>query len=123
MARISMPWAITRVPLTTDVIEWEGQPVAIVLAETLEAAEEAASLVDVNIAETTPLLPGKGKLERPPEGQFFEPLETKGSVQLGLAEADVTLDESVPAHPQPQSDGTSAPSLDGEIDQPWDATR
>ena len=87
-------------------IEWEGQPVAIVLAETLEAAEEAASLVDVSIAETTPLLPGKGKLERPPEGQFFEPLETKGSVQLGLAEADVTLDEVlVPAHPQPQSDG------------------
>ena len=34
IAPISIPWAITRIPLTTDVIEWEGQPVAIVLAET-----------------------------------------------------------------------------------------
>ena len=28
-----------------DWIEWEGQPVAIVLAESIEAAEEAAPLV------------------------------------------------------------------------------
>ena len=126
MARISVPWAITRVPLTTDVIEWEGQPVAIVLAETLEAAEEAASLVDVSIAETTPLLPGKGKLERPPEGQFFEPLETKGSVQLGLAEADVTLDESwfqPTRNHNPMETSATVARWEGDRLTLWDATQ
>jgi xanthine dehydrogenase YagR molybdenum-binding subunit len=126
MAPISIPWAITRVPLTTDVIEWEGQPVAIVLAETLEAAEEAASLVDVCIAETTPLLPGKGKLERPPEGRFFEPLETKGSVELGLAEADVTLDQSwfqPTRNHNPMETSATVARWEGDRLTLWDATQ
>ncbi len=94
LQKIGMPAAITHLPLTTDVIEWEGQTVAIVLAETLEAAEEAAALVDVTVEESTPLLPGKGKLERPPGKQFFEAHETKGDIAKGLAAADVTVTES-----------------------------
>lgn len=46
-------------PMQDDVIRYEGQPVAIVLAHTLEAAEYGASLVLVEI-ETAPFIPHPG---------------------------------------------------------------
>ncbi len=44
------------VPLQDDVIHWNGQHLAVVVAETLEAAKYAASLVTVRYEETTPTL-------------------------------------------------------------------
>src|ERR1700748_3108312 len=43
------PAASVRVPLQDDEIQYEGEPIAIVLAETLEAAEHAASLVSASV--------------------------------------------------------------------------
>jgi xanthine dehydrogenase YagR molybdenum-binding subunit len=49
------PAASVRVPMQDDKILYEGEPIAIVLAETLESAEHAASLVqaDVELAPFT----------------------------------------------------------------------
>jgi xanthine dehydrogenase YagR molybdenum-binding subunit len=43
------PAASVRVPMQDDEIQYEGEPIAIVLAETLEAAEHAASLVEADV--------------------------------------------------------------------------
>ena len=43
------PAASVRVPMQDDEIQYEGEPIAIVLAETLEAAEHAASLVQADV--------------------------------------------------------------------------
>lgn len=43
------PAASVRVPMQDDEIRYEGEPIAIVLAETLEAAEHAASLVHADV--------------------------------------------------------------------------
>src|SRR6201995_1708504 len=39
-------------PMQDDVIHYAGQPVAVVVADTLEQAQHAAGLVDVSYAET-----------------------------------------------------------------------
>jgi xanthine dehydrogenase YagR molybdenum-binding subunit len=43
------PAASVRVPLQDDQIKYQGEPIAIVLAQTLEAAEHAASLVKADV--------------------------------------------------------------------------
>jgi xanthine dehydrogenase YagR molybdenum-binding subunit len=43
------PASSVRVPMQDDEIEYQGEPIAIVLAETLEAAEHAASLIRAEI--------------------------------------------------------------------------
>jgi xanthine dehydrogenase YagR molybdenum-binding subunit len=43
------PAASVRIPLEDDEIHYEGEPIAIVLAETLEAAEHAASVVRADV--------------------------------------------------------------------------
>jgi xanthine dehydrogenase YagR molybdenum-binding subunit len=50
------PASSVRVPLQDDEIRYEGEPIAIVLAETLEAAEYAASLVEADV-ESGPFTP------------------------------------------------------------------
>jgi xanthine dehydrogenase YagR molybdenum-binding subunit len=50
-------------PMQGDEIRYEGEPVAIVLATTLEAAEEARALVKVHYAPQPPVLPGAGARE------------------------------------------------------------
>src|SRR5205823_2460015 len=56
---------------------------ALVIAQTLEAAEEGASAVRASIAPTTALIPGKGRLEAPREG-FWTVKGTKGDPQHGF---------------------------------------
>jgi xanthine dehydrogenase YagR molybdenum-binding subunit len=45
LGKIAMPACVLKLPMQGDWVKWEGQPVAIVLAENIEAAEEAAPLV------------------------------------------------------------------------------
>ena len=60
LGALEMPAAITHLPLQSDEIQWEGQAIAVVIAETLEAAEEAAALVEASVAPASALIPGKG---------------------------------------------------------------
>ncbi|GAA3581382.1 xanthine dehydrogenase family protein molybdopterin-binding subunit [Amycolatopsis ultiminotia] len=52
--------AAVHLPMQTGEIRFEGEPVAIVLATTIEAAEHARSLVDVLVEARPAVLPGAG---------------------------------------------------------------
>jgi xanthine dehydrogenase YagR molybdenum-binding subunit len=86
----------TVIPLQDVKIHYDGQPVALVLAETLEQAQYAASLVTATYTDVgIPLLFGQGK-EIAPSGPhtFFPANEAKGDLEAGLASADKTVTAS-----------------------------
>jgi xanthine dehydrogenase YagR molybdenum-binding subunit len=93
IGKLAMPACVLKPPMQGDWIEWEGQPVAIVLAESTEAAEEAASLVRVGVEREAAMVPGRGRLEVPPD-HFAKAKEAKGSVAAGLAQAATTIRQS-----------------------------
>ena len=81
--------------LQNDQVNWNGQPVAVVVAETLEQAEQAASLVHVEYEEETPRASfHQLKPEAiTPKDVLGEPSEVKvGNPDKALAEADVKVD-------------------------------
>jgi xanthine dehydrogenase YagR molybdenum-binding subunit len=87
---IAFPAAVLNLPLQTDEIHHEGEPIAIVLGETIEAAEQGAALVRITMQATTPMIAGgRGKPDEPPAdwasimgGNF-----SKGDVVKGLSSA------------------------------------
>ncbi|WP_326810747.1 xanthine dehydrogenase family protein molybdopterin-binding subunit [Streptomyces scopuliridis] len=69
-----------------DMVRFHGQPVAVVIATTLEAAQHAASLVDVEYDAEQPTTElDKGKPDKPTT-------YARGDVDAGLRKADVRLD-------------------------------
>ncbi|HWI87389.1 MAG TPA: molybdopterin cofactor-binding domain-containing protein, partial [Sphingomonas sp.] len=94
LGELQAPVAITHFPLQTDEIQWEGQAIALILAETIEAAEEAAPLVRATIAPVSALVPGKGRLETPPDTVIWMVNGTKGDPERGFAHADMRLERS-----------------------------
>ena len=116
---------ITRLPLQDDVIEWEGQPIALVLGETIEAAEQGAALVRAEIDAVVPATPGRGKLERPEDG-LAKAQETKGDIAAGLAQADVTVRETYfqpTRNHNPMETSATVAAWEGERLTIWDATQ
>ncbi len=94
LGELQMPVAITHLPLQSDEVQWEGQTIALVVAETLEAAEEAAPLVRASIAPVAALIPGGGRLETPPDNGFWTINGTKGDPQRGFETAAKRLEQS-----------------------------
>ncbi|HEX2451141.1 MAG TPA: molybdopterin cofactor-binding domain-containing protein, partial [Gemmatimonadales bacterium] len=89
--------AQTLIPMQSDEIRHEGQPVAIVLGETLEAAEAGAHRARVRYEPAKPRLPVGAEWEEidqvavaPKQGGFlfFEPTFAKGDPGAGLAAGD-----------------------------------
>lgn len=76
-------------------IWYNGQPIAVVVAETLDQARYAASLLKVSYNREPAKLDFKGRLGegRPPRQQGREPADTKrGDVAAGFASAAKTID-------------------------------
>lgn len=97
------PLASSFMPMQSDEVRHEGQPVAIVLGETLEAAQHGARLVRVTYERTAFRAAGSGEAENPAPGSgyvgYFEGAEfTKGDTDAGLAAA-VHRDEAVYVQP------------------------
>ncbi len=91
------PLATKFVPMQTDEIVHEGQPVAIVLGETLEAAEAGAKAVRVAYTPSEFSNPETAQAEAPsPDrgGYFYldEVEFTKGDAEVAIAEAPVSID-------------------------------
>jgi xanthine dehydrogenase YagR molybdenum-binding subunit len=84
---VGEPAGVFRLPMQSDRIEYEGEPVAIVLAETLEAAEAAAHIVEISMERGTPIAPGNGKLEPAPTGGPLGDPFSKGDLADGLSRA------------------------------------
>ncbi len=77
-------------------VRYNGQPIALVIADTLERATDAASLVKVRYsgtrAPTLDMHANKKAGYAPPPGFGGQPDSKRGNVQAGLAQADVTVD-------------------------------
>jgi xanthine dehydrogenase YagR molybdenum-binding subunit len=83
--------------LQSNRVLYAGQPIALVVAETLEAARHAASLVKVQYTRephSVELEPGLAHAYKPAEGgAHHEPAdETRGDLSAGMAAADVKLE-------------------------------
>ena len=88
------PAASVRVPLQDDEIQYEGEPIAIVLAQSLEAAEHAASLVQADVEPATFTAHPRGDrsgAEMPRESGYLSgPVDAEhGDVERALADATV----------------------------------
>jgi xanthine dehydrogenase YagR molybdenum-binding subunit len=91
------PASSARVPMQDDEIRYQGEPVAIVLAETLEAAEHAASLIRAEI-EPAPFTAhprgDRAGAEVPREsGYLSAPADAEhGDIESAVADAQVHLE-------------------------------
>ncbi len=86
------PLASSFMPMQGDEIRYEGQPVAIVIGETLEAAQHGARLVDMQYDRAPFRIEGRGEIEVPSSTSgyvaFMEGSEfKKGDAEAGLAAA------------------------------------
>ncbi|MFC9430168.1 xanthine dehydrogenase family protein molybdopterin-binding subunit [Streptomyces sp. NPDC056987] len=85
------------IPLQNADIHHSGQPVAYVVAQTLEQAQHAASLVSVTYDARTPRTSLSGAMDEAyvPDPGLEGPNEvTRGDTEAGLAQADVRIDVS-----------------------------
>ena len=83
------PLAVSAMPMQGDEIRHEGQPIAIVLAETLEAAEHGAALVHAAYAPAA-FLPVGGEAVPPDPARamlFAEPELDKGDADAAIRDA------------------------------------
>jgi len=86
-----------RLPLADDVVHYAGQHVAVVVAETLEEARYAASLVRVRYREEPPVLDLDAAAPTAyfPERSFGRPLQhQRGDVAAGLAAGEVRVEQT-----------------------------
>jgi xanthine dehydrogenase YagR molybdenum-binding subunit len=92
------PVAQTFMPMQGTEIHYEGQPVALVLAETLEAAEEGAALVKTTYSRSDPVA-FENAVERVPRGEgngyaYWEFDTNKGDAEGALGKAAVSVDQT-----------------------------
>ncbi|MFG3438128.1 xanthine dehydrogenase family protein molybdopterin-binding subunit [Nonomuraea sp. NPDC047897] len=81
--------------LDTDEVHWDGQPVAVVVAETLEAARHAARLVRVGYEAAPATVDFAAELDNaePDKGNPLQPgRAVKGDAPAALAAAAVSVD-------------------------------
>ena len=84
-------------PMQDDVVHYAGQPVAIVIADSLERAHWAATLFEVTYERApsiTAIDEGRDAAVEPQMlfGGLLPARNERGDVERGLAEADVTID-------------------------------
>lgn len=81
--------------LQSDEVHWEGQPIAVVVAETSAAAREAAALVraEYTVMESVVDFEGSEENAQPqPNNSFFPRGAKRGDAEAALATAQVSLD-------------------------------
>jgi xanthine dehydrogenase YagR molybdenum-binding subunit len=83
-------------PMQDDMVHYAGQPVAIVVADTLEQAQHAATLVGVQYADTPPvttIAAGRDDAYEPERifGGLMPGRTVRGDAGAGLAAADVRV--------------------------------
>lgn len=121
---LSPPSAVTVMPFTGDRIHYEGQPVAIVLGESIEAAEAARAAVLVDCERADPVLLGSGERE-PAMGE--EPVVfDKGDVDAARAQAAVRIEQTYlqpPRHHHTMETSGTVARWDGDRLTLWDAVQ
>ncbi|MFI6317827.1 xanthine dehydrogenase family protein molybdopterin-binding subunit [Nonomuraea sp. NPDC050556] len=118
-------------PMQDPIVHYAGQPVAIVIGETLDAATRGAELVQVTYAESpslTTLDQGRDQAYIPERilaglapGQMG-----RGAVDAGLAQAEITVEGTftfAANHHNPIEPSASVASWEGDQLTLWDATQ
>lgn len=123
MPRLARPEYISflkgYIPLQNPDIHHSGQPVAYVVAETLEQAQHAATLVDVSYDARRPRSAVADAMDEayvPPPGLSGPNEFTRGDVAAGLAQADVRIDVTYTTpmhHHNPIEPSTTTAEWDG----------
>ncbi|MDQ2713323.1 MAG: xanthine dehydrogenase family protein molybdopterin-binding subunit [Chloroflexota bacterium] len=113
------------IPLQDEHIQYAGQYVALVVAETLEQATFAATRLRIEYEEEAPLLMREDRLS-----EAFVPTKSvdaqRGDLERGLAEADVRVDATYTTpmeHHNPMELAATTASWDGEQLTVYDATQ
>src|SRR5262249_60676176 len=82
------PSAVRVMPFSDDRIRYEGQPVAIVLAESVEAAEAGRAAVGADCEPAPPVLTGQGRREP----ALYD--QGPGDVDASIAAADIRSEQA-----------------------------
>jgi xanthine dehydrogenase YagR molybdenum-binding subunit len=115
--------------LQDDRVHYDGQPIAVVVAETLEASRQAARLLRVEYEEQKPVLDfgqAKAKAHPPKDAQGQQPDSRRGDPQGGWAAAAhrhaATYTTPLEHHNPLETHATLA-AWDGEELTLWDSTQ
>jgi xanthine dehydrogenase YagR molybdenum-binding subunit len=88
--------AASDLPILQDSsVHWDGQPVAVVVAETLEQAQHGASLVEVEYRPAEPVVSFEGmkpQAKHPPDVLGEPAVVEIGNIAKGIQEADARVD-------------------------------
>ena len=113
-----------------DAVHYNGQPIALVVADTLERATDAASLVKVKYSGTRkPTLDMhavKASGYAPPPGFGGQPDSKHGDATAGLAQADAKIDAQYTTpieNHNPMEPHATIAAWDGDKVTVWDATQ
>ena len=115
--------------LNTDEVHWNGQPVAVVVAETPAAAREAAALVEVCYAELPAATDFAAERPdaKPQKGNMLLPTSAKkGDAEAALAQAAVSVDRrysTQPLHHNAMEPHATTAVWDGDRLTVYDATQ
>jgi xanthine dehydrogenase YagR molybdenum-binding subunit len=118
-------------PLQDDVIHYAGQHIAVVVADTWERAQHAASVLRVHYAETPPLTSleeGRDRAYVPDRifGGWLPGRIERGDVEAGLAEADVRVEATftyAANHHNPLEPSGTVAAWDGDELVLYDSTQ
>ena len=121
---LAPPAAVLTMPFSDDEIRYEGQPVAIVLAESVEAADAGRAAVVVHCEAAEPVILGSGP--RTPAFGDDEIVFAKGDVDSAFAGAAVRTEETylqaARHHHAMETSGTVA-QWEGDQLVLWDAVQ
>jgi xanthine dehydrogenase YagR molybdenum-binding subunit len=117
-------------PMQDDVVHYAGQPVAMVVADGLERAQHAASLVGVNHDPAPTITTIDGGRDAALEattlfGGLLPARSERGDVGRGLAESDVRIDAGyrmAANHHNPMEAPTTTAAWDGDALTLYDST-
>ncbi len=121
---LSEPAGVTRMPLTDNQIHYEGQPVAVVIGDSVEAAEAGRALVVVDCERTEPVLLGSGTRE-PAPGEFgggFDKGDMDAAWSAAALRIEQTYRKSARHHHAMETSGTVA-QWDGAQLTLWDTVQ
>ncbi len=121
---LSEPAGVTRMPFVDKRIHYEGQPVAIVIAESVEAAEAGRVLVAVDCERADPVLLGTGTRE-PAPGEFGGGFD-KGDMDAAWSSAALRIEQvyrQSPRHHHAMETSGTVAQWNGEQLTLWDTVQ
>jgi xanthine dehydrogenase YagR molybdenum-binding subunit len=118
-------------PMQNEVVHHAGQPVAMVVADTLERGQHAATLVHVSYQEqpsTTTLEQGRDQAYEPDRifGGLVPGRMARGDVDAGLTQAEVRLEQTyrfAANHHNPIETSATTAVWDGDLLTLYDSTQ